>query len=838
MAKFTFIDLFAGIGGFRIALSNAGGECLGFSEIAPDAINAYCTNFNEPESNNFGDITKLKTLPKHDFMTAGVPCQSWSIAGKKLGFDDDRGQLWNDTLYLLNKVRPKAFIFENVKGLADPRNSEALNFIMSRIKEAGYHAEKYILNAYDYGVPQTRVRIYIIGFKEEKYHKRFRLPDMCPGAVRLSDILDGAVAQKHAPLSGNKARWSLSCNEQGFNDYFLFNDIRNGSTTIHSWDIEDTTEREKHICYLLLGNRRKKDYGPLDGNPLKFEHFKDLDPSIKKGELESLVKKGILKKVPYLYRIVKKDADFSENEKLVASYEQSGILNIDELKLQRVFRVRGVGIIDTIEALEEKGIVECIESRYDFKHSRISAGLNGINRIFLKTSKIYPTMVASDTSDYIATVDIEAETVEGLKAQFMEKIYRPHNYRQITKSEACRIQGFPDDFVLPTARPRWMKLIGNSIAVSLVKRLAQSVVNTGVFGEEDYDGKEAVKEEAAPQQGLLFQDAELDQDLNIDFGNSTMPQNISRYLEKAASFYTNTRNTIDKIRTIGDLYNTLGAFKNTPVDDFQRIRNAEGNLLIAPFTPKEKAIVQAIQAGIDETLSLGDNFISLLTSRFIKRQLKMLEDMCLEDINTNPLLSTALKLNSVEDLVKYNVYALATRSIVTSMGFLVQDLLLYSSPEVSPGYKFPDDNSEKWDIVVERLDAVKSFIEVKSGPNDLDKTQVGSYAKQIEAVEKTNNKAFIGITYGKRDAESISINLFKQYLANWENRTLIGAELWDYVSGNDSYHEQLIEMIKTTADTILHEESIIRKIEEKIDALKDDFNQKFNSIDEYLQQLW
>ena len=121
MAKFTFIDLFAGIGGFRIALSNAGGVCLGFSEIAPDAIKAYCTNYNEPESNNFGDITKLKSLPEHDFMTAGVPCQSWSIAGKKLGFDDDRGQLWNDTLYLLNKVRPKAFIFENVKGLADPR---------------------------------------------------------------------------------------------------------------------------------------------------------------------------------------------------------------------------------------------------------------------------------------------------------------------------------------------------------------------------------------------------------------------------------------------------------------------------------------------------------------------------------------------------------------------------------------------------------------------------------------------------------------------------------------------------------------------------------------------
>ena len=504
MAKFTFIDLFAGIGGFRIALSNAGGTCLGFSEIAPDAIKSYCTNYNEPETSNFGDITKLKTLPEHDFMTAGVPCQSWSIAGKKLGFDDDRGQLWNDTLYLLNKVKPKAFIFENVKGLADPRNSAALDYIMSRIKEAGYYAEKYILNAYDYGVPQTRIRIYIIGFREEKYHRRFRLPDTCPGAVRLCDILDGAVAQTHAPTSGNKARWSLSCNEQGFNDYFLFNDIRNGSTTIHTWDIEDTTKREKHICYLLLSNRRKKEYGPLDGNPLSIKHFKGLDTTIKKSELDALVKKGILRNVPYLYKVNGANFELSEAEQLVLSFEKCSHLNIDELKMQKIFRIKGIGIVDTIEKLEARGVVACIEVRYDFKHARISSGISGINRIFLKTSKIYPTMVASDTNDYIATEDIEAATIEELKEQFMEKIFRPHNFRQITKSEACRIQGFPENFVLPEARPRWMKLIGNSIAVSLVKRIAQSVVNTGVFDEKDYVETPIVRKRKELVQGLLF----------------------------------------------------------------------------------------------------------------------------------------------------------------------------------------------------------------------------------------------------------------------------------------------------------------------------------------------
>jgi len=119
---FTFIDLFAGIGGFRLALSNLGRHCVNFSEIHNDAINTYCANFGEDASLNLGDIAHIKNLPAHDILTAGVPCQSWSIAGKNLGFDDDRGQLWNDMIYLLNQSRPQAFIFENVKGLADPRN--------------------------------------------------------------------------------------------------------------------------------------------------------------------------------------------------------------------------------------------------------------------------------------------------------------------------------------------------------------------------------------------------------------------------------------------------------------------------------------------------------------------------------------------------------------------------------------------------------------------------------------------------------------------------------------------------------------------------------------------
>lgn len=482
MAHFTFIDLFAGIGGFRIGLQSAGGTCIGFSEIAPDAINTYCTNFNETESDNFGDITKLKELPPHDFMTAGVPCQSWSIAGKNLGFDDDRGQLWNDTLFLLNKVRPKAFIFENVKGLADPRNKEALDYIMSRIALAGYYAEKFILNAYDYGVPQTRVRIYIIGFREKKYLKSFRLPLPSPGAVRLNDVLDSEVKMVCEDGYDTKPRWSLSCNEKGFNDYFLFNDLRNGSTTIHSWDIISTTNREKTICYLLLANRRKSDYGELDGNPLALYHFQNLDPTIRLDELEALVEKKILKHVNYLYEM-NNEGETNENESFILSFNKNRLLNIDQLKTNKEIKKRKIDVHEAMEELARRGVVRCIETRYDFKNTKISTGLDGVNRIFLPSSKIYPTLVASDTNDFISTEIIDSDNIEGFREEFMERVYRPKNYRRITQTEACRIQGFPDNFILPPTRPRWMKLIGNSVAVPVIKKLAKAVVETGVFDE-------------------------------------------------------------------------------------------------------------------------------------------------------------------------------------------------------------------------------------------------------------------------------------------------------------------------------------------------------------------
>lgn len=492
--KFTFIDLFSGIGGFRLALNFIGGDCINFSEINNDAITTYCTNFNEDSKYNLGDITKIKSLPNHDLLTGGVPCQSWSIAGKNLGFDDDRGQLWNDTIYLLNQSKPKAFIFENVKGLVDPRNRESLTYILKRIKDAGYFANYYLINSFDYGVPQNRLRIYIIGFREEEYSLKFKLPKPIQNKIRLENIITDFISSTRnvernveKNLFGEVAKtrnMSLS-NSNGFNDYFLFNDLRNGHSTIHTWDIINTTDRQKDICYLLLKNRRKSFYGNLDGNPLSFKHFINLDQTIKKEELDELVSLEILKKEGYTFLLNEFDKKIiSEEEKYVLECNVNNVLFVEILKTNRDLKLKKISVSKTLKTLQEKNIIVCEEYRYDFKNTKISTGLYGINRIFLPTSNIFPTLVASDTNDFITVKEINAKNETEYREKFLNEIYKTGEFRRITKKEACLIQGFPEDYILPENRARWMKLIGNSVSVPVIETLGKAIIKTGVFEDK------------------------------------------------------------------------------------------------------------------------------------------------------------------------------------------------------------------------------------------------------------------------------------------------------------------------------------------------------------------
>ncbi len=191
--KFKFIDLFAGIGGFRLAFQNLGGKCVFTSEWDKYSKKTYEANFGDVP---FGDITKSETkshIPDDfDVLCAGFPCQSFSIAGKRGGFEDTRGTLFFDVAEILKKKKPKAFFLENVKGLRNHDKGKTLATILNTLREdLNYFVpEPQIINAKHFGVPQNRERIFIVGFRKDLGITEFKYPKPTNKKVVLADILE------------------------------------------------------------------------------------------------------------------------------------------------------------------------------------------------------------------------------------------------------------------------------------------------------------------------------------------------------------------------------------------------------------------------------------------------------------------------------------------------------------------------------------------------------------------------------------------------------------------------------------------------------------------------
>lgn len=191
--EFKFIDLFAGIGGFRLALQNLGGKCVYSSEWDKYSKETYKANFGEIP---FGDITKPETksyIPDDfDVLCAGFPCQAFSIAGRRGGFEDTRGTLFFDVAEIIKEKRPKAIFLENVKGLRNHDRGKTLATILNVLREDldYYVPEPKILNAKEFGVPQNRERIFIVGFRKDLGVEDFQYPESTKEEVVLDDILE------------------------------------------------------------------------------------------------------------------------------------------------------------------------------------------------------------------------------------------------------------------------------------------------------------------------------------------------------------------------------------------------------------------------------------------------------------------------------------------------------------------------------------------------------------------------------------------------------------------------------------------------------------------------
>jgi len=430
--SFTFIDLFAGIGGFRIALDALGGNCLGFSEIDKHATETYLNNYKDDPNHNFGDITKIKHLPHVDILVGGVPCQSWSVAGKMKGFDDARGQLWNDVIRLVEQSQPKTFIFENVKGLVSDKNKASFDYILNCFRQKGYFVKVDVLNSYDFNVPQLRERVFIVGFRKDlkKYFNNFKFPAGTTLHRNLSEYLDGVEnidvckgKLTTTVLFGNTIPASRNIFQKNdeLNDFFTMCDTRNGHSTIHSWDLLDTTSRQKEIMNIIMKNRRKKTYGPKDGNPLSLKNIAELLPCVSDKDLDSLVEMELLRKV---------------------------------------------------------------DEKYELKNSKNSSGINNLYRMYMPYSKIFSTLTATGTRDVVVTEYIDTDIPpEEYKKQFIEKIIKCKRYRELTIAEVQRIQGFPEFFVPHIDEKIAKKQFGNAVSPPVIEALTKKILETQIFDE-------------------------------------------------------------------------------------------------------------------------------------------------------------------------------------------------------------------------------------------------------------------------------------------------------------------------------------------------------------------
>ncbi|CAF1781076.1 DNA cytosine methyltransferase [Bacillus subtilis] len=171
MSKLRVMSLFSGIGAFEAALRNIGVEyeLVGFSEIDKYAIKSYCAIHNVDEQCNYGDVSKIdkKILPDFDLLVGGSPCQSFSVAGHRKGFEDTRGTLFFQYIETLKEKQPKLFVFENVKGLINHDKGNTLNVMAEAFSEVGYRIDLNLLNSKFFNVPQNRERLYIIGIRED-----------------------------------------------------------------------------------------------------------------------------------------------------------------------------------------------------------------------------------------------------------------------------------------------------------------------------------------------------------------------------------------------------------------------------------------------------------------------------------------------------------------------------------------------------------------------------------------------------------------------------------------------------------------------------------------------
>ncbi len=426
-SKIKFIDLFAGLGGIRLGFENTfkglgyQTECVMTSEIKPYAVKTLKHNFK----NDFfaGDIFDIRNefIPDFDFLLGGFPCQPFSASGKRQGFLDTRGTLFFEIERILKYKNPYGFILENVEGLVkhDLQNTNdeigrTLTTILHSLEfDLGYQVSWKVFDSLEFGLPQSRKRIFIVGTKTHKVD----LSGHSPKFRTLNSILEkGLKPMKSEFIDKLIAHFSIK-DLHGKS----IKDKRGGDNNIHSWDIGlkgEVTENQNKLLNQLFKQRRKKLWAKeigidwMDGMPLTLEQIQTFYNGSKvelKRMLTDLAKKGYIK--------------LEHPKKLVKEKTKSGI---------RTYRVT--------DETKPKG--------YNIVTGKLSFEINKV----LDPNDIAPTLVATDVSR-LAIPD-----GKGL--------------RRLTIREGLRLFGFPEWYEIPTNESNAFDLLGNTVAVPVVEFVA------------------------------------------------------------------------------------------------------------------------------------------------------------------------------------------------------------------------------------------------------------------------------------------------------------------------------------------------------------------------------
>ncbi|MDN3642914.1 DNA (cytosine-5-)-methyltransferase [Lutimonas halocynthiae] len=428
MPKVKFIDLFAGLGGIRLGFEKSfqelgfETECVMTSEIKPYAVETLTKNFSHDYFK--GDIFQVKNeqIPDFDFLLGGFPCQSFSSAGNRHGFSDTRGTLFFEIERILKDKNPYGFILENVEGLVkhDLENKgdkigKTLSTILYKLKtELGYKVTWKVLDSIEFGLPQSRKRIFIVGTKDEKANLTFFDKEF----NTLNTILESGLETIKSDFT-----------EKLFNHFEMeelygksIKDKRGGDNNIHSWDIGikgEVSDEQIILLNKLFKERRKKHWAEkigidwMDGMALTLKQISTFHKNDKLlVVLDDLVKKGYLR--------------FEHPKKLVHEITENGV---------RKYR--------TYDESKPKG--------YNIVTGKLSFEINKI----LDPNDIAPTLVATDVS----------------------RLAVPDNggLRRLTIREGLRLFGYPEWYQIPVKEAEAFDLLGNTVAVPVVEHVVRQL---------------------------------------------------------------------------------------------------------------------------------------------------------------------------------------------------------------------------------------------------------------------------------------------------------------------------------------------------------------------------